>query len=39
MPWARVDVPSIQCGLLKAGLARHGHDVEVRYLNMELAVR
>jgi ribosomal peptide maturation radical SAM protein 1 len=37
MPWARVDSPSIQCGLLKAELTRLGHEVDVRYLNIDLA--
>ncbi|MEI6623327.1 MAG: RiPP maturation radical SAM C-methyltransferase [Actinomycetes bacterium] len=36
MPWARLDAPSIQCGLLKAGLTRRGHSVDVHYLNLEL---
>ena len=37
MPFALADRPSIQCGLLKAGLARVGHKVDVHYLNLELA--
>jgi ribosomal peptide maturation radical SAM protein 1 len=37
MPWARCDTPSIQCGLLKAGLAGYGHEVDVHYLNLDLA--
>jgi ribosomal peptide maturation radical SAM protein 1 len=37
MPFAGANRPSIQCGLLKAGLAREGHDVDVHYLNLELA--
>jgi ribosomal peptide maturation radical SAM protein 1 len=37
MPFAMADRPSIQCGLLKAGLARAGHTVDVHYLNLELA--
>lgn len=37
MPWALTDRPSIQCGLLKAELARYGHEVVVHYLNLELA--
>lgn len=37
MPFAMADRPSIQCGLLKAGLAREGHEVDVLYLNLELA--
>jgi ribosomal peptide maturation radical SAM protein 1 len=37
MPWARANAPSIQCGLLKAELAAAGHQVDVQYLNLELA--
>jgi ribosomal peptide maturation radical SAM protein 1 len=37
MPFAGANRPSIQCGLLKAGLAREGHEVDVHYLNLELA--
>jgi ribosomal peptide maturation radical SAM protein 1 len=37
MPFAMADRPSIQCGLLKAVLARAGHAVDVFYLNLELA--
>ncbi|HEX5294749.1 MAG TPA: RiPP maturation radical SAM C-methyltransferase [Streptosporangiaceae bacterium] len=37
MPWARAEVPSIQCGLLKAGLERHGYRADVHYLNLELS--
>lgn len=37
MPFAMADRPSIQCGLLKAQLARAGHEVDVHYLNLELA--
>jgi ribosomal peptide maturation radical SAM protein 1 len=37
MPWARLDTPSIQCGLLTAALRRGGHDVSTQYLNLELA--
>ena len=38
MPWAWVDSPSIQCGLLQAIVRDAGHECDVRYLNMELAV-
>lgn len=38
MPFASARRPSIQCGLLKAVLAREGHAVDVLYLNLELAV-
>jgi len=37
MPFAAAHRPSIQCGLLKAGLTRAGHEVDVHYLNLELA--
>ena len=37
MPFAGANRPSIQCGLLKAGLVREGHQVDVHYLNLELA--
>ncbi|WP_272980644.1 RiPP maturation radical SAM C-methyltransferase [Nocardiopsis kunsanensis] len=38
MPWSRIDTPSIQCGLLKSVLEAEGHQVDVHYLNIELAV-
>lgn len=37
MPWARVDAPSVQCGLLKASLERAGHRVDVHYFNVDCA--
>jgi ribosomal peptide maturation radical SAM protein 1 len=37
MPFAAADMPSIQCGLLKAVLAGADHPVDVHYLNLELA--
>jgi ribosomal peptide maturation radical SAM protein 1 len=37
MPWMQTDSPSLQCGLLKAEACRYGHDVDVCYLNLELA--
>ena len=37
MPWARVDAPSIQCGLLASIVRNAGHDCQVQYLNVELA--
>jgi hypothetical protein len=37
MPFALADRPSIQCRLLKADLFRVGHQVDVHYLNLELA--
>lgn len=38
MPWARTTSPSIQCGLLKAVADQAGHQVQVFYLNLELAL-
>lgn len=37
MPFSMADRPSIQCGLLKSSLVRLGHEVDVHYLNLELA--
>jgi ribosomal peptide maturation radical SAM protein 1 len=37
MPWARVNAPSIQCGLLQAITSRAGHDCDTKYLNIEFA--
>jgi ribosomal peptide maturation radical SAM protein 1 len=37
MPWARVNAPSIQCGLLQSVARRSGHDCDTHYLNVELA--
>lgn len=37
MPFAKVDSPSIQCGLLKSILIEAGHIADVFYLNLELA--
>ncbi len=37
VPWARVDSPSIQCGLLKAVVTAAGFECEVEYCNIELA--
>ncbi len=37
MPFASALRPSIQCGLLKSLLTGCGHEVEVVYLNLELA--
>jgi len=39
MPFASALRPSIQCGLLKAVLVRAGHEVDVHYLNVDLAAR
>lgn len=37
MPFMGAERPSIQCGLLKAILREKGHQVDVQYLNLELA--
>jgi len=37
MPWARVNAPSIQCGLLQSIVRRAGHDCDTHYLNIEFA--
>jgi len=37
MPFAKVDSPSIQCGLLKSILVESGHFAEVFYFNLDLA--
>jgi ribosomal peptide maturation radical SAM protein 1 len=37
MPWARVNAPSIQCGLLQSVVRDAGHDCDVHYLNIDLA--
>jgi len=39
MPFAMVDRPSIQCGVLKAVLLKAGHQVDVHYLNLRLAAK
>lgn len=36
MPWARVDAPSIQCGLLQAIAREAGHLCDVHYPNIAL---
>ena len=38
MPFATINAPSIQCGLLKAVLAQAGHSATVHYLNLELSL-
>lgn len=35
MPWGSLDVPSLALGILRAAAARAGHDVEVRYANLD----
>jgi ribosomal peptide maturation radical SAM protein 1 len=37
MPWARVDAPSIQCGLLQSAIRAAGHECDTWYVNLELA--
>ncbi|HEX8346507.1 MAG TPA: RiPP maturation radical SAM C-methyltransferase [Actinoplanes sp.] len=37
MPWARVNAPSIQCGLLQSIVRDAGHDCDTHYLNIEFA--
>jgi ribosomal peptide maturation radical SAM protein 1 len=37
MPWAWIDAPSIQCGLLQAVVREAGHQCDVHYLNIDLA--
>lgn len=37
MPLAGIESPSIQCGLLAAGLQAHGHESQVLYMNLEFA--
>lgn len=37
MPWARIDAPSIQCGVLQAALRSVGHQATSSYLNLELS--
>lgn len=36
MPWAAIDVPSIALGIMRTTAEAHGHDVEVRYANLDL---
>lgn len=35
MPWGSVDVPSLALGILRATACRAGHDVAVRYANLD----
>ncbi|MBM7865671.1 RiPP maturation radical SAM protein 1 [Heliobacterium gestii] len=37
MPWGKIDFPSIQLGILKSYLARHGIDADVSYQNLIFA--
>ncbi len=35
MPWGAIDMPSLALGILHTAAAEHGHDVEVRYANLD----
>lgn len=35
MPWGAIDVPSLALGILHTAAARAGHEVEVRYANLD----
>jgi len=35
MPWGSIDVPSLALGILRAAAGRAGHDVQVRYANID----
>ncbi|MFI9585980.1 RiPP maturation radical SAM C-methyltransferase [Streptomyces sp. NPDC052236] len=37
MPWGALDVPSLALGILHTAAAERGHDVEVRYANLDFA--
>lgn len=37
VPWARVDAPSIQCGLLKSVVIESGFSCDVKYCNVDFA--
>ncbi|KPI16240.1 Bacteriocin maturation, radical SAM [Actinobacteria bacterium OK074] len=37
MPWGALDMPSLALGILHAVAAERGHDVEVRYANLDFA--
>ncbi len=37
MPWARLDAPSIQCGLLQSVVRAAGHRCDAHYLNLDFA--
>ncbi|APU15951.1 bacteriocin maturation radical SAM protein 1 [Actinoalloteichus sp. GBA129-24] len=35
MPWGAIDVPSLALGIMRTAAERDGHDVEVRYANLD----
>lgn len=35
MPWGSIDVPSLALGILRTAASRGGHEVEVRYANLD----
>ncbi|ASW57160.1 RiPP maturation radical SAM C-methyltransferase [Plantactinospora sp. KBS50] len=35
MPWGSIDVPSLALGILRAAAGRAGHEVRVRYANLD----
>ncbi|KUF17949.1 RiPP maturation radical SAM C-methyltransferase [Streptomyces silvensis] len=37
MPWGALDMPSLALGILHTAAAERGHDVEVRYANLDFA--
>lgn len=39
MPWGALDRPALGISLLKAGLARRGHDCDIHYLNLPFAAQ
>lgn len=36
MPWAPIDIPSLALGILRTASERAGHDVQVRFANLDL---
>lgn len=36
MPWAPIDIPSLALGILRTAAERAGHEVHVRYANLDL---
>ncbi|MDG4830829.1 RiPP maturation radical SAM C-methyltransferase [Solwaraspora sp. WMMD1047] len=36
MPWAPIDIPSLALGILRTAAERQGHEVHVRYANLDL---
>ncbi|MFK3979668.1 RiPP maturation radical SAM C-methyltransferase [Micromonospora sp. NPDC050397] len=35
MPWGSIDVPSLALGILRSAAIRRGHDIDVRYANVD----